>query len=65
MMKKSKNNQKIAPTQSEAVRAIYIDFEGFTDRLPSFMGLQIDENFHKLYLMIQNLLLMNAVFQSV
>jgi hypothetical protein len=48
MMKKSKNNQKKAPTLSEAVRAIYIDFEGFTDRLPSFMGLQIDENFQQI-----------------
>jgi O-acetyl-ADP-ribose deacetylase (regulator of RNase III) len=39
--------QWLEPTQEEMERAIYIDFEGFTDKLPSLIGIQIEGNFQQ------------------
>lgn len=33
--------------ESDAHRAIYIDFEGFTDKTPSLIGIQCDEEFEQ------------------
>jgi hypothetical protein len=37
-------------TESEARRAIYVDFEGFTDKTPSLIGIQCDEEFSQVVL---------------
>jgi hypothetical protein len=37
-------------TEEEAVRAIYIDFEGFEAREPSLIGISIDNHFDQIIL---------------
>ncbi len=37
-------------TSGEADRAIYIDFEGFTDRSPDLLGIQCEETFKQVVL---------------
>lgn len=37
----------LEPTQEEVERAIYIDFEGFMEKVPSFIGEQVEDEFRQ------------------